>query len=376
MGTLAQHTNLLYHESIMTPPLPAAQYLRRKPPKKVKWYWYVFNALCWLWLFGGINMFLLRDIPLLLFLLGVGVALHPTVILTSRGQPRTWKKHLWVLGGLAWYCFVLAVAFVLLLFVIPPFAILPQTTYLTKPRATEFYGIDYHAFIEQQTDPGVPPEENGFRLLTETFGRPFFSVQDRDKQKFTDAHWHRLCQYLDLPTDIEPKLMFTAWQTYEKTLTPEEQEIVKTSWEEGILPWSEEAVPIVRQWLDENSTAFDVFDAAVQKSVLYIPQMFGGIASTLYLNEEMYRRLTGNLWIRTRYRLAVGEIDKAWDDVLVQYHFAEQRRRAVWNQMAEPKLSRAVCRNSGKMANPCCVQRAAAVVTVPSASVSHLTGCV
>ena len=109
--------------------------------------------------------------------------------------------------------------------------------YLSEPLAAEFYGIDYHAFIEQQLDPGVPPEENGFRLLTETFGRSLFDKLVERRQTFKDEHWHRLCRFLDLPTDIEPALTFTSWHEYTATLTTEEQEMVKTTWEESMLAY-------------------------------------------------------------------------------------------------------------------------------------------
>jgi hypothetical protein len=56
--------------------------------------------------------------------------------------------------------------------------------------------------------------------LTEVLGRPFFG------EKFENKHWNRVCQYLDLPTDIEPKFTFVFWEVYKSTLTEEEQKIV------------------------------------------------------------------------------------------------------------------------------------------------------
>jgi len=306
-----------------------------KPKKKPKWYWNVLSCVALLWLLGGLNTLLLQDIPLLLFLLGVGFALiYPSLTWFPgreelKGEPLMSRRRLWAgLGGMAWVMFVLAVTFALLLFVIPPFAISPQTTYLTEPLATEFYGIDYQSVIEQQLDPGVPPEANGFRLLTETFGRPFFG------EKFKDEHWHRLCQYLDLPTDIEPILTFTTWRDYEQTLEPEEQEIIKTCSTERRLPFSEEAIPIVRRWLNENDAAFDLFVVAIHKPGLSAPPLFDGMFDTVYVNDATCREMARGLQVRVRYRLSVDEIDKAWDDVLALYRIGEQHRRGVWNVMS------------------------------------------
>jgi len=188
--------------------------------KKTKWYWNVLKYVFLLWLFGGLNTLLLQDIPLLLFLLGVGFAVtYPIVTwLPQPERPKNLrerldnlmnlKNHLFVLVGMVWILFVLAVTYALVMFVLPPFGISPKTTYLTEPRSTKHYGIDYQSVIEQQLDPGVPPEKNGFRLLTETFGRPFFSAKDE--------HWHRICGYLDLPAEFEPALKFTEWHVFTK----------------------------------------------------------------------------------------------------------------------------------------------------------------
>ncbi|MCL2709904.1 MAG: hypothetical protein FWE95_03390 [Planctomycetaceae bacterium] len=289
------------------PPAP------KPPKKKTKWYWNALGNILLLWMFGGVNVLLLQDIPLLLFLLAVGfTVIYPVEFLLPKPErPKNLRdvlknltnmKNLMAgLGAGAWVLFVFAVAFALLLFVIPPFAISPQTTYLTEPRSTKFYGIDYQSVIEQQLDPGVPPEENGFRLLAETFGQPFFGC--------TDEHWHRICEYLDLPTDIEPTLTFTAWHTYEKTLEPEEQEVVEASRTEARLPFSEEAIPFVRQWLDDNDAALDMFIVAAQKPVLYVPPMFDGILlNSLIHTESRCREMARNLQIRVRYRVRANSV--------------------------------------------------------------------
>jgi len=312
----------------MTTDAPAAN----PPKKKTKWYWNALSYIALLWLFGGVNTLLLQDIPLLLFLLGVGFALvYPQEFLLSKEKPPliSGRRLLAGLGALAWTLFVLAVTFVLIMFVIPPFGISPQTTYLTEPRATKFYGIDYQSVIERELDPGVPPEDNGFRLLTETFGRPFFGAYSKDE------HWHHLCRYLDLPTDIEPALTFTAWWKYESTLEPEEREIAKSFlvyWTQISQTLPEEAIPIVQRWLDENDAALDVFIIAAQKPVLYVPPVFNGVLIAALLPcEDVCREMVKSLQIRVRYRLAIGEIDKAWDDVLAMYRISELHRRGVWN---------------------------------------------
>ncbi len=291
-----------------------------KPPKKSKWYGTVFLFVVLLWLLGGVNILLLQDIPLLLFL-GTGLGLFFLPIARWLGRPqRSWITAVWIVG-------VVIGLWVSIAFVIPPFSISRQTTYLTEPRAKTFYGIDYHAVIDKQLDPGVPADENGFRLLIEAIGRPFFG------EKFEDQRWDRLCRYLDLPTDIEPKLAFVDWRSFARALLPEESQIFnKSSCWETTLPWSEEAKPIVRRWLDENDAALDLFAVAARKPALYLPPLFGNtFLDSVYINDHCCREMVRSLEVRLRYRLAAGEIDAAWDDVLAMYHIAGQHRRAVWN---------------------------------------------
>jgi len=60
--------------------------------------------------------------------------------------------------------------------------------------------------------------------------------------------------------------------------------------------------------------------------------MFNGIVIAAHLtNEDTCREMVRNLQIRVRYRLAIGEIDKAWDDVLAMYRIGKLHRQVVWS---------------------------------------------
>ena len=304
--------------------LPSFFPMTANPPKKAKWYWNALGIVLMLWCLGGVNVLLLRDIPLLLFI-GTGIGLFCLPMARWFGRPpRHWITFVWSFG-------VLTGMYALLLFVIPPFSISRQTTWLTEPRSKELYGIDYAAVIEKQLDPGVLPGDNGFRLLTETLGRPFFG------ENFEEKHWVRVCQYLDLPPEIEPKRTFIGWWEYTKALQEEEGEIISKDevYEERLRPYSAEAIPIVRRWLDENEAALDLFVAAAGKRVLYVPPMFDGLLmEAICINDHLCREMARGLMVRVRYRLAVGETNQAWDDVLVMYRLTELHRQAIWNQVS------------------------------------------
>lgn len=299
----------------MTASPPEKQDIDAKKPKKTKWYWSVPGFVTALWMLGGINMLLLRDIPLLLFAGAIAVPFFFPISAWLGRPKRRWVDGLWYFG-----------AIILVLFVIPPFSISRQTTCLTQPRSEKYYGIDYSAVIEKRLEPGIPAEDNGFRLLTRTLGRPLF----RDPLK--DRHWDRLCRYLDLPTEIEPVSAFVDWNIFVKNLEPEEDRIIeKTVCEDHRLPWPDEKLPVVRRWTDENETALDLFVAASKMPVLYVPPMFeDNLASTILVNDDTCRRMAEGLQVRVRYRISTGETENAWDDVLAIYRLREHHRRATW----------------------------------------------
>ncbi|MCL2005022.1 MAG: type II secretion system protein GspG [Planctomycetaceae bacterium] len=301
----------------MTTDIPAAP-----STKKMKWYWHILAFITCLIPLCGINGLLLQDIPFLLFCcIFVGLILFPIEWAARSIRPR-WMT---ALISIVWLLGILALVHFLVVFVIPPFSISPQTTYLTEPRSQEFHGIDYAAYIERQLEPGIPPDENGFRLLTETFGKPLFdNIQDK--------HWRRLCAYLDLPTGIEPILSHTTFREYIRTLPPDEEEIIAASTGRS---FSEEAIPIVKRWLDDNNAAMDLFGIVADEPAFYIPPMFSHVLINTHLfYDDTCRKMARDLAIRVRYRLTVGEIDAAWDDVRTIYRLAEHQRRAVWNVMS------------------------------------------
>jgi hypothetical protein len=272
-----------------------------------------------LWGLGGVDVFLLRDI-LLLFVVGITAVLINLPITRWLGM----SNYHWV--NTVWSFVVVITIITLFLFVIPPFSISRQTTYLTEPRSTEFYGIDYLAAIEKRIEPANPPEDNGFRLLLEKFGRPLLG------QYFKDEHWNRLCTKLKLPVQIEPELSFITWWSFVAMLPDEERKRVNSQPTGDILlPWSEEVLPIVKSWLEQNEKPFELFVEAIHKPVFYTPPRCDDILSQSVFLEKIVRALSGELGIRIRYRLAIGEVAAAWDDVMLQFRLVEMRRPMIWN---------------------------------------------
>ncbi|GHT26305.1 hypothetical protein FACS18942_03530 [Planctomycetales bacterium] len=289
-------------------------------PKKAKWRSNVISIVIMLWFLGGVEVFLLRDIPLLV-VFGAAVVLISLPVARWLGKPESrWIAPVW--GGT-----VIVAIIALLLFVIPPFSISRQTTYLTEPRSTEFYGIDYLTAIEKRIKPNVPPEDNGFRLLLQKFGRPFLA-------DYTDENWNYICTKLSVPAVIEPSVTFVDWNIFTKNLPEEERKIVEENCccEDVLPPFSEKQLPLVKRWLDENNTAIEIFTEAMQKPVLYAPttQETTLMDSGLVL-EPVMRNMARSLQVRCRYRLATGDVTGAWDDVRLIYRIVELHRPLIWN---------------------------------------------
>lgn len=286
-----------------------------KAKKTSKW-WFISPVLT-LWGFGGVQLFLLRDIPLLLFLVPLVFLIEYPMARWGDRKGAPWRITLWIL-------FLTAAVYALVMYVIPPFSISRETTYLTEPRATERFGIDYLKAIEERSAPKVASEDNGFRLLLEKLGRPFVH--------FDDEHWTILCEKLDLPLEIEPVATFTDWYKFTKSLPEEEQNRVKDIFSLPPPRYSAEARAVVRRWLDENGAAIELFVQALDKPVFYAPPIgTTDLLSARLILEDRSREMARSLQIRLLYHLSEGDADAAWADLRLLYRLEQLHRPHVWN---------------------------------------------
>ena len=310
-----------------------------------------------IWCFGGLSVLMFNDIPLLITLV-IGCTLF--VLPTHR---RLWRPQKWwakIFWRLTYKLGVITAIFLTIIYIIPPFPIAKHTTYLTEPRATKHYGIDYAAVFEKQLDPGVPLRETGLRVLVETFGKSSLGYPPPE-----DYQWNRLCRFLDLPPEAEPKCRYVMLYSYAGNLDEEayekmlDEEYAKISDEEydyekkveeykekryekrGLLdnlqswyvvrPYPEELLPMVRDWLAENDAALDTFAVILEKPILHAPATLHDMCWRI---DTFYFGMPSGLLNRIQYRLAVGEIDRAWDDVLTLYRLADRYRYIVWNELS------------------------------------------
>ncbi len=277
-------------------------------------------------------------------------------------------------GGL----FLLIAAFPVWWFCVrtPPLRISKETTYLTGPLAADDWRIDYfRAWEEHAYPPEMKTEENGYRLIVRACGdlanRTGMRLDPRTgewSEKTVDRELYRLQVYEKLGLDpaIPPTLKLEAPDTFLARLAKEEdtalEKIVET--EPGVfqippemmeqphpptsqdiyfqLPekqgrswWTFEDIPALRQWYEENNAALDLLTEAVRKPVFYVPYVrsspeklnipdFG--AETI-MEREWARALTA----RANYRIGVGEIDGAIEDVLTIYRLARHAgHQGVW----------------------------------------------
>ena len=95
-----------------------------------------------------------------------------------------------------------------------------------------------------------------------------------------------------------------------------------SQWIEGKsgLPWTAGELPMMRQWVEENSPALDVVAEAVRKPHFIIPLAREDEDSlfmlTLLPDVQLMRSLARGLLARANYRLGEGDIDGAIDDIV------------------------------------------------------------
>ena len=116
-------------------------------------------------LLGGIESLLLQDIPLLCFCIAVCVGVFFASWLGNRIVPRNappkWGRwFIRLFTKLGCLCIIWSALF-LSLYAFPPFFISAKTTYITEPRLSDRYGVDYLAAFERE----VPNEDNAARHI-------------------------------------------------------------------------------------------------------------------------------------------------------------------------------------------------------------------
>jgi hypothetical protein len=209
-----------------------------------------------------------------------------------------------------------------------PLRISTETTFITEPLTPDGKQIDYFAAIQQRIRPdNAATDDNGYRLLVQHLGKS----PDRSAE-----HFETLCRKLGLVADaIQPDMVFDDPNDFLDAYIDSEdgdaafgdQLREQSAWElrEDLSErlhraWTLDDLPMMDAWLRANGPALDLIGRAVQKPVFYIPLVRRSedelLISILLPEIQWKRSLARGLSARANYRVGMGDIDGAIDDII------------------------------------------------------------
>jgi hypothetical protein len=203
-----------------------------------------------------------------------------------------------------------------------PIKLSKETTFITEPLAGD--GLPNYALAIQAIEAKeVTPEQNG--------AIPFW--QAMGQYQMSDEEFERLSREIGLPTKkaaseqteeiktakqaIKDWLRETGRSSDEvelKNLAEEYAEWVQNN------PWTDEDVPSLARWLNENETALDLLVEASKKPKFYSPYPNLLVNRTLSVEDIQLTHVEGvrlairMLMTRAMYRIAQDDLEGAWGD--------------------------------------------------------------
>lgn len=257
-------------------------------------------------------------------------------------KPWLKRKRIWVgvlLILLVYFCLVPSRA-----------RISPETTGITEPLTADGK-VDYFAAFEKlYIDKLSPPEDNGQRYIIAAFG-PRVLEQNaladtvpwkempthEDSKRWFETQWIPLCEHLYIDPYERPMFYDLhgfygyMWQLKKKQKAevgednftdddPNDEKLFETL---TSAPWSKDDYLVVGQWLDEYSPVLDYFGQCVRMPNYACWRSYSGSLFAILLPDvQASRDFARSLQVRINERVARGDLDGAWYDVMSMKHIA------------------------------------------------------
>lgn len=193
-----------------------------------------------------------------------------------------------------------------------PLQISTETTFITKPLTSDGKQIDYFQALENLLNPsGMKTNNNGYRLFLRSFGLPKheFSSDSMRKQFYEKLG-------LDPVIDAEPTHSISTVYAF----------LERDDWRayDSAGHWTLENFPTLADWLAENSDGIDQLSKILRTSIFHVPIVRDDkksvSASLLGIQNlslmQQYRSFARTVAGRARYRIGIGDIDGAIEDIL------------------------------------------------------------
>jgi len=235
-----------------------------------------------------------------------------------------------------------------------PLRVSKETTYALGPMTSDGKRIDYFRAIEERYyPPEMQTDDNGYRLIVKACGVTIRPERTRYDAKTGEPYAEKIdpepfrlqvYEKLGLDPNEKPTLKIESpygadyLAKYDKENPPTEEKQKqrdKFSLRQTTI-WTLDEYPMLKDWLDENTVGIDLLGEAVRKSAFRIP----------YTRENEYTPIIDMIWngavfettqstrewaraaaARAQYRIGIGDIDGAIDDIVTIHILARHTGR-------------------------------------------------
>lgn len=201
-----------------------------------------------------------------------------------------------------------------------------ETTFLTEPLDEEGW-LDYGRALELQMSQGVTPENNAAVLLWQALGpaeiqpparEDFFRRLGIEPLPAEGDYFVNLFMFLPIPpVGVDP----SDWDTGLRERLAHAIE----------RPWTAREFPEIADWIDANEAPLELVKSAQQRKEYYSPPLYmvgsRRLREVLLPQVQESRAMAQALLARGMRRLADGQIDDAWSDVMFTHLLARMVSR-------------------------------------------------
>ena len=212
----------------------------------------------------------------------------------------------------------------------PPLRISEETTRITGPLTADGQ-IDFFRYFEELTyTPEMQTDENGFRIFVRTFGD---YGEINDVKLYNDFHKEQRYKKLGLDRSVPPTMVFPV----DPVLMLSKLDPADRLWERVEKPWTLEDLPMLTKWIADADVPLDAAAEMIRKPVLLFPYIQAEESTRSgkpqNLNdlllpdvETCHSEIVRAYQVRATYRIGIGNIDGAIDDVITIYQLGRKIR--------------------------------------------------
>lgn len=207
----------------------------------------------------------------------------------------------------------------------PPLKISKETTYITEPLTSDGKRVDYFAALERDLyPPEMKTDDNGYRMIVRALGdaEDYWYDWHGDRIELnTKTRTAQVYEKLGLDPAIEPMMTFIETHEFLRQYCATEgldEKQAEALDDKVYEPWTLDDLPMMEPWLEENGPVLDLLGEAVRRPVFCFPLVRpddkAALVETVAWGQT--RSFARMLQTRAQYRIGIGDVDGAIDDVI------------------------------------------------------------